>query len=167
MPSKEKFYCSLTDKLFFSDKEYEHVLNAWKKFEMKTMKDYHDMYLKFDILLLADVLEKFRNNSLENYGLCPSHYLIAPGLSLDVMLKMTKIKLEPIPDPDMYIFIEKGTWGVTAYISNRYSKAKNKCLKSHDPKQESKQIIYLPNNLYCYTMSKFLATNGCKWINPK
>ena len=43
---------------------------------MKTMKYYHDLYLICDVLLLADVYEKFRNNSLKNYGLCPSHYLV-------------------------------------------------------------------------------------------
>ena len=42
---------------------------------MKTMKDYDDLYLKCHVLLLADVFEKFRNNSLKKYGLCPSHYL--------------------------------------------------------------------------------------------
>ena len=62
-----------------SDKEYEHVLNVWNKFEMKMMKDYHDLYLKCDVLLLANVFEKFTNNSLKNYGLCPSNYLSAPG----------------------------------------------------------------------------------------
>ena len=74
---------------------------------MKTIKDYHKLYLKCDILLLADAIEKFRNNSLKNYGLCPSHYLRAPGLSWETMLKVTKIKLELIPDPDMYIFWER------------------------------------------------------------
>ena len=74
---------------------------------MKTIKDYHKLYLKCDILLLADAIEKFRNNSLKNYGLCPSHYLRAPGLSWETMLKVTKIKLELIPDPDMYILWER------------------------------------------------------------
>ena len=74
---------------------------------MKTIKDYHKLYLKCDILLLADAIEKFRNNSLKNYGLCRSHYLSAPGLSWETMLKVTKIKLELIPDPDMYIFWER------------------------------------------------------------
>ena len=93
---------------------------------MKTMKCYHDLQLKSDALLLADVFEKFRNNSLKNYGLCPSHYLSAPGLSKDAMFKMTKVKLEFIPDPDMYIFFEKGTSGGISYISHRYSKANKK-----------------------------------------
>ena len=78
LPSKEKFYNSLTDRKI-NEKEYEHVFNVWKKFEMKLVKDYHDLYLKYDVLLSADVFERFRNNSLKN--LCPSHYLNAPGLS--------------------------------------------------------------------------------------
>ena len=59
---------------------------------MKTMK-YRDFYLKCNILLLADVFEKCRNNSLMNYGLCPSHYLSAPSLSWDAMFIMTKVEL--------------------------------------------------------------------------
>ena len=75
------------------------------------------------------------------------------------MLKITKIELE---------LIQKGTRGEISYISNRYSKANNKYLKSYDPKQESKHIIYLGmNSLYGYAMSKFLPTSGFKWINPK
>ena len=53
------------------------------------------------IILLADQFEKFRNNSLKNYGLCPNHYLSAPGLSWDAMLEITKIELELIPDPEV------------------------------------------------------------------
>ena len=83
-------------------KKYEHVLNVCNKSEMKTIKDYHNWYLKRDFFLLADVFEKFTNNSLKNYGLCPSHYLSAPGLSWDAVLKMTKIKVELIPELDIY-----------------------------------------------------------------
>ena len=129
---------------------------------MKTMKDYHDLYLKCDVLLLANVFEKFKNESLKNYGLCLSHYLSAQALSWDVILNMTKVKLDFIPDPDM--FFEKGTRGGVSYISNRYSKANNKYLKSYDPKQELKHIIYLDanNNLYGYAMSEFLPISRLK-----
>ena len=118
--------------------------------------------------LLADVFEKFRNNSQKNYGLCPSHYLSAPGLSWDAMLKMKKIELELIPDPDLYILFEKDARSGVFYISNRYSKANNKYLRSYDLKEESKHIIYIrANNLYGYVMSKFFPTSGFKWIDPK
>ena len=62
-------------------------------FQTKTMKDYYELYLKFDVLLLANVFEKFRNNSLKNYGLFPSHHLSAQDLSWDAMLEMTKLSL--------------------------------------------------------------------------
>ena len=97
-----------------------------------------------------------------------AHYLSTPELNWDAMLKMTKIELELIPDPNMYIFLEKGTRGGISYISNRYSKVNNKYLKSHYPKQESKHITYLnANNLYVFAISKFLPTSGFKWIDPK
>ena len=82
------------------------------------MKDYHDLYLICDFLLLADAFEKFSKNSLKNYGLSPSHCLSALGLSWDAMLKMTKIKIELVSDPDMYIFFEKATRCGIFYISN-------------------------------------------------
>ena len=87
---------------------------------------------------------------------------------LGAMLKMTKIELELIPSPHMFIFFEKGTKGRISYIFNRYSKGSNKYLKCYDSKQESKHVIYLDvNNLYCYAMFKFLPTSGFKWIDPK
>ena len=119
------FYNFLTDRKI-SDKEYEHVLNVCNKFEKKAMYDYQDLYFKCDVLLLADVFDKFRNNSLKSYGLCPSHYLSAPSLSWDVMLQMTKIELELITDPDMYVFFEKGTRSGISYISDRLNKVNNK-----------------------------------------
>ena len=133
---------------------------------MKMIKDYYDLCLKCDVLLLADVFEKIRNNSLKNYGLCPSHYLSAPALIWDAMLNMTKIKLELISDPDIYIFFKKGMRGGFSYISYRYSKAKNKYLKSYNPEQ-NQNILYLDaNNLYGYTVSMFLPTSGFEWIDP-
>ena len=90
LSSKEKFYSSLTGEKI--NKEYDNVLKVWNKYEMKTMKDYHDLYLKCDVLLLADVFEKFRNNSIKNYGLCPGHYLSAVALSWEAMLNTTKVK---------------------------------------------------------------------------
>ena len=64
----------------------------------------------------------------------------------------------------LYIGIRCGVF----YISKRYSDANNKYLKSYDPKQESKHIIYLDvNNFYGYAVSKLLPASGLKWIDPK
>ena len=73
---------------------------------MKEVKDYYNLYLKWDVLLLADVFEKFKNNNLKNFGLWRNRYFSAPGLSWDAILKMTKIEVKLIPDPDLYIFFE-------------------------------------------------------------
>ena len=78
--------------------------------------------------------EKFRNNSLKIYGLCPSHYLNGPALSWDAMLNLTKVELKLISDLDIYIFFEKCMKGGISY--------RCKYLKSYDAKQESKYIIY-------------------------
>ena len=71
------------------------------------MKNYHDLYLKCDILLLVDVFEKFKNRCLENYGLCPSNYLSVLDLSWDALFSMTKVELDIISDVEMYLFLKK------------------------------------------------------------
>ena len=75
------------------------------------MGDYHGHYLKEDVLLLADIFEKFIGTFLNFYKLDPCHYFSSPGLSWDAMLKMTSVKLEKIIDIDMYLFTEKGLRG--------------------------------------------------------
>ena len=132
---------------------------------LKNMGEYHDLYLKSDILLLADVFENFRKTCLQYYKLDPCHYFTSPGLSWDAMLKMTDIKLELMTDIDMFQFIEKGMRGGTSYIANRYGEANNKYMKTYDEKAPSKYIMYLDaNNLYGWAMSQYLPTGGFKWL---
>ena len=117
------FYSILNDENI-SEQQYNHAQNVWNTFNLKNIREYHDLYLKSDILLLlADVFESFRKTCVKYYKLDPCHYFSSPSLSWDAMLKMTYIKLELITDIDMYQFIEKGMTGGISYISNRYSKA--------------------------------------------
>ena len=113
-----------------TDKSYAHAQNVWKTFKLKSA-GYHDLYLKSDILLLADVFENFRKTCLLYYKLDPCHYFTSPGLSWDAMLKMTDIQLELITDIDMFQFIEKGMRGGISYIADRYGKANNKYIYSY------------------------------------
>ena len=129
------------------------------------MGDYHDHYLKKDVLLLADVFEKFIGTCLKYYGLDPCHYFSSPGLSWDAMLKMTGVKLEKISDIDKYLFIEKGLRGGISYIAKRYAKGNNKYTNDYDPKKPSKFITYLDmNSLYGWTMSEYLPYGRFKWL---
>ena len=108
---------------------------------MKNMGNYHHNYLKKDVLLLADVFEKFISTCLKFYGIDPCHYFSSPGLSWDAILKMTAIKLEKISDIDKYLFIEKGLRGGISYIAKRYAKANNKYMNDYDPKTVNICII--------------------------
>ena len=74
---------------------------------MNTLGDYHDLYLKTDVLLITDVFEKFINTCLDYYRLDPCHYFSSPKLSWDAMLKMTGIKSELMSDIDIHLLIEK------------------------------------------------------------
>ena len=75
-----KSFSSLEDE-FVSEKYYLKANNIWNVFKMNTMGDYDDLYLKKDVLLLADVFEKFVSTCLVYYGLDPCHYFSSPGLS--------------------------------------------------------------------------------------
>ena len=148
-----------------SDEEYLTCIKIWNKFNVKNMGDYHDHYLKKDVLLLADVFEKFTSMYLKFYKLDPYHNFSSPGLSWDAMLKMTKIKSEQISDTDMYLFVEKGLRGGIWYIFKRFSEANNKNMKNSDPTKPSKCITCLnENNLYGWAMSGYLPYGGFKWL---
>ena len=84
--------------------------------------------------MLADILEKFRNNALNNYDLCPSHYVSSLALCKDAMLNMIKVEFELISDADTCLFFEKGMRGGASYVSKRYSKANNKYLEYFNSK---------------------------------
>ena len=87
------------------------------------MGEYHDLYLKTDVLLSCDVFEKFISVCLKDYGLDLCHDFRSPGLSWDAMLKMTGVELEKTHDIEMHLFLEKGMRGGVSYISKRCSKS--------------------------------------------
>ena len=158
MPNKKCFYRSLKDgttdvngkKLNgdTTDEEYLTCIKIWNKFNMNNIDDYHDYYLKEDVLLLADVFEKFINTCLKFCTLDPCHCFSFPGLSWDAMLKTTKTKLEQISDIDKYLFLQKGLRGGISYICKRFSEANNKDIKNSDTTKPSKYIMYFDKTTY-------------------
>ena len=95
LPDRCKFFSYLED-VCISKKDYLKANNVWNVFKMNTIGDFHDLYLKTDVLLLADVFEKFINTCFDYYGFDPCHYFSSRGLSRDAMLKMTGIELDLI-----------------------------------------------------------------------
>ena len=164
LPQREEFYSLLTGENISED-AYSHAKYVWNTLNLQNMGEYHDLYLKTDILLLVDVFENFRKTCLTYYGLDPLHYITSPGLAWDAMLKMTGINLELITDVDMQLFIEKGLRGGISYIAHRHAEANNKYMKNYYLDILSSYIMYLDaNNLYGWAMSQPLPYGNFKWV---
>ena len=93
------------------DIDYRYGNNVLKRFILKNLGEYHDLYVQSDTLLLADVFENFRNTCLKVYELDPAHFLSLPGLAWQACLKKTNIKLELLTDYDMLLMVEEAIRG--------------------------------------------------------
>ena len=124
------------------------------------------MYNLSDVLLLADIFENFTNICMNHYRLDPAWYFSAPGHAWDAALKITKVQLELLSDPDILLMIGSGIRGGIATISHRHAKANNEYMGDEfDPTKESKFISYLDEKaLYSRAMSKSLPTSGFEWM---
>ena len=131
------------------DIDYRHGNNVFKRFKLKNLGEYHDLYVQSDTLLLADVFKNFRNTCLKVYELDPAHFLSLSGLAWQVCLKKTSIELELLTDYDMLLMVEEGIRGGICHSIHKHAKANNKNMKNYDESKESSYIRYLDaNNLY-------------------
>ena len=151
-----------------SDEDYEHAQKVWKEFSMKNLGEYHDLYLKTDIILLTNVFETFRDTCLQHYKLNPALFYILPGLAWQACLMKTGIKLELLTDPNMLLMFERGIQGGITQAVHRYAKANNKYMGNKFNHEETSRFLqYLDaNNLYGWAMSQPLPTGGFKWVTP-
>ena len=136
LPDKESFYSSLNMENR-DDIDYRHDNNVFKKFELKNLGEYHDLYVQSDTLLLADVFENFRNMCIKVYELDPAHFLSLPGLAWQASLKKTNVKLELLTDYDMLLMVEKGIRGGICHAIHRHAEANDKYMKNYDKNKES------------------------------
>ena len=169
LPPINVFYSNLIMSSISED-DYQHAQKVWEEFGIRNLGDYHDLYLRTDVILLANVFEAFRDTYLEHYKLDPAHFYTSPGLAWKACLKRTGIKLELLTDPDILLMFERGIRGGITQAVRKYAAANNKYMgNKFDPKSESSYLQYLDaNNLYGWTMSQPLPTGGLRWvsINP-
>ena len=165
LPSKESFYSNLNMENI-DDIDYRHGNNVFKRFELKNLGKYHDLYIQSDTLFLVDVFENFRNTCLKVYELDPAHFLSLPGLAWwQACLKKTNVKLELLTDYDMLLMVEEGIRGGICHSIHRYAKENNKYMEKYNKNKESSHIQYLDaNNLCGWAMSQKLPVNSFKWI---
>ena len=164
LPPKEAFYSKLNNS-HITDNDFEHAQKVWEHFKMTTFREYHDLYMKLDVLVLTDVFENFRSVCLKNYELNPCWYFTAPGLAWDGCLKKKGIQLELLSDINMLLMFEKGIRGRVSMISKPYAKADNQYMKGFNQEEESKFTEYLDaNGLYSWAMSQPLPVGNFKWM---
>lgn len=167
LPSKEYFYNTLTESLISED-DYKRAQKIWHTFKMKNMGDYHNLYLETDTLLLADVFERFRKVSIDNYDIDPCNVYSAPGLAWNAMLKMTGIKLELVTDIEQHLMWESSIRGGNAVIPHRFAKANNRYLPNYDPSLPSSYLIFFDcTNLYGTSMKEFLPYSDFKMMTKE
>ncbi|KAK3108933.1 hypothetical protein FSP39_019099 [Pinctada imbricata] len=167
IPPQNPFYSHLRDN-HISDDDYKHVHNVWDTMNINNLGEYHDLYLKTDVLLLADCFEQFRDMCQKHYKLDPCHFYTCPGLAWSAALKMTKCKLDLLTDPDMYLFFEKGIRGGISVISKKYAKANNKSAPDYNQNSPTSFIHYVDaNNLYGWSMCKALPEKNFRWMTEK
>jgi len=110
LPLKLDLYSVLLEK-HVTDEDYVHAMEVWRHFKYATLGDYSDLYLKVDVLLLADVMENFRDLCMSTYNFEPVYYYTAPGFTFDAMLRYTGVSLELLTDYNMVPFTEQGIRG--------------------------------------------------------
>ncbi|XP_024888609.1 uncharacterized protein LOC112465332 [Temnothorax curvispinosus] len=165
LPPREAFYSSLTDETA-SESDYEHATRVRRRFRVRDLGEYSDLYLKTDVLLLANIFENFRDACSASYGLDPAHYYTLPGYTWDAMLWYTAVRFELLTDIDMVLFVERGIRGGLSQCSLRYARANNRHVPTHDSSQPTTYLMYYDvNNLYGWAMSESLPYANFQWLD--
>ena len=164
LPDNSNFYSSLNMEEI-SGIDHRHAKKVFDKFKIKSLGEYHDLYIQSDTLLLADIFENCRDTCIKVYGLDPAYFLSATGLTWQTCLKKTGIKLELLKDMDMFLMIEEVIRGGICHSVHRHSRANNKYMEDYDKNKESSYLIYVDyNNLYGEAMSQKLPVDGFGWV---
>ena len=156
---------TLTGRVDISEADYAGALKIYNLFQCANLGDYHDVYLQTDVLILADVFEKFRQVCIKVYELDPVHFFSAPNLSWEAMLITTRVKLGLLSDIDMLLFFEKGIrGGINGIGELRHFQANNKDMESFDDKKPSVYgAFYDVTSLYAGTMQQTLPLDNYEW----
>ena len=168
LPPIEAFYSNLNMTNVSKD-DYEHVQRVWKEFRIHKLGDYHDLCLRTDVILLANVFEVFRDTCLEQYKLDPAHFYTSPGLAWKACLRKTRVRLELLTDSDMLLMFEHGIRGGITQAVHRYASANNPYIgDQYNPREESSYLQYLDAyNLHGWAMSQSLPAGRFRWVSIK
>ena len=154
--------------------KYKELQDIWNSFSCENLGEFLEIYLESDVLMLADIFENFRNQCLERYHLDPANFVSGASLSYHALLLMSNVVFEPIPNLEVYFFIERAKHGGLSQIVTRYSRVENtksKALRKYfnDPEFDenalTRTIYYIDcNQLYPTAMLHPLPIGDYKFI---
>ena len=149
LPPISVFYSNLNMSLI-REEDYQRAQKVWEEFGIRDLGDYHDLYLRTDVVLLANMYEAFRDTCLRHYSLDPVHFYTSPGLTWKACFKHTGIKLELLTDPEMLLMFERRISGGITQVVRKYAAANNPYMgDKFDPNEDTTYLQYLDaNNLY-------------------
>ena len=156
---------SLTGKIDKTEAQYAQALHIYNLFQCQCLGDYHDIYLKIDVFILADVFQLFRKVCMKVYSLVPAHFFSAPNLSWEAMLITTRATLGLLSDVDMLLFFERGIRGGFNGIGElRHFEANNSYMDSFDDTKPSVFGAFFDvTSLYAGTMQPMLPLDQYAW----
>ena len=152
---KEDFFSKLKNK-YPDDEEIQRTKEIIEIFNIKNGKELTELYLKSDVVLLADVLEKFIKISVEEYGINALYCVSLPGYTWQCGIKYTDINLQTLQDKNMILLLENNIrGGISSVMWDRYVKS-----------DDNKKILYIDaNNLCGWAMSESIPYDKIKLDN--
>jgi hypothetical protein len=168
-PSKEVFHDTLTDSINISDVEYQHAQRVWVEYHCHSFQDYLELYLKCDVLQLADVFENFREMCLHDDGLDAVNYFTIPQLTWDSAFKSTSCTVDLLTDVDMYNFFENGIRGGVVFVNKHHVATNHPSVpETYNANKKHCELLYVDaNNLYGHALSMKLPQNQFTWMTKE
>lgn len=162
LPEMKELHRNLTMK-DITDADYKNAKRVWEDFRMQILVEYHDLYVQGDTLLVAILVESFRNKYIKRYELDPAYFLSAPGLAWKTRVKKTKAEFERLTGVDMMLMVQKGVGGRMCHATHRDVKGNNKHMTDYDTNKESSCLMnWNIKHLYVWVMSQKLPMDGFK-----
>ena len=167
LPPIDAIYNRLTDTAL-SQEDSLRAQKIWLEFDCSTLKDYMEVYVTLDVLLLAAMFENYRKSTFKHFQLDPAHYVSSPSLCFDAMLLLTGVKLDVLHDTDMYLFFTKSIRGGLSGSAVRYAKANNELMADYNPDVPVSHIMsFDANNLYGHSLSNPLPMSDFEGLSRR
>lgn len=158
LPKRKHFYSNIQEESV-SIKDYLFAKKVWKKFKCKNLTEYAEIYCSVDVLILAEIMQKFRSTMMDFANLDPIHYISLPGFGFDTMLKLTNCEIELPTNIDQIQLLQSGIRGGISFINTRYKSVESNLEKS------SESIMYIDaNNLYGHAQTGKLPYSNYEWV---